>query len=108
MIMVGHETPGENGKRVALMCVEKSSLQFVHVFWCAENRLPVVAAHDDVVIGIWIELASAGHKRSPSDRGMREFSCGGSFRWAVDELTGRVTCGCLELRTMLIKIPSFF
>ncbi len=105
--MVGHETPSENRERVALVCVEESPLQFVHVFWRAENGLAVVAAHDDVVIGIWVELAPSGHIRSPSDREMRAALGVGVLRMVAGEFVWRAECSCLELKTMLIKIPSF-
>ena len=68
MVMVGHETPGENRERIAIVGVQKGALQFVHVFFCAENGLSVVAAHADVIIGVWVKLASSRHGQPPSDR----------------------------------------
>ena len=68
MVVVGHEAPSENRERVPRVDMQKCAHQFAHVFFCAENSLPVVAAYDDVVIGIRIELASSRHMQPPSDR----------------------------------------
>lgn len=43
----------------------------MHVFFCPENRLAVIAAQDDMVIGIRIEFTLPRHRRSPHQRILR-------------------------------------
>lgn len=69
MIVVGHEAPSENREWIMLMDMQECPLQFKHIFFCVENGLPVIAAHNDVVIGIRVEIASSRHVRPPPDWG---------------------------------------
>ena len=68
--MVGHETKRQQLERVIGMDMQEGTFQFEHVFLGPENRLPVVAAHDDVIISLGVKRALSGHG-SPHQRTVR-------------------------------------
>lgn len=65
MVMVRHKTPRQNSERIIYMDMQKDALQLMHILFRAKNRLPVIAAQDDVIIGTWIKFTPSRHDHSP-------------------------------------------
>ncbi len=71
MIVVRHKTPRQDCEWIAGMDFHKYPLQFMHILFCPKNRLSVIAAQNDVVIGIRIEFTLPRHLRLPHQRILR-------------------------------------